>query len=304
MLTTDITAEKIVEKTKRMLGKNYKGDKETVPVYSTFSPIIGHTDSFLTITNNGFSEEEIKLIQEKIKNYAWWIVNKGYLVDSTKKEIPALFIFGSEAGSIPPDVLNFNGVTINNFYAPINRTNLTGDVTNSSNHVYVEFIKDEELIKYETELNGNNSGFIEIDEINYEFYSGRLYPEDRVIIDNNIVYPIQLVSNLDYYSISLDGEAESLEGAHDFDFAERNNLEILEDVCDLVIHEAAQWTNRQINTLFLNDCWPIIVKCACMAYLNRGAEGLASQSELGQQSVFNDWVTVMHQQLTNRRYIL
>ena len=304
MLTTDITFEKIIEKTKRMLGKNYRGDKEVVPVYSAFSPIEGHTDSFLVITNNGFTEEEIKLIQEKTKNYAWWIANKGYLVDNTRKDIPALFIFGSEVGSIPPDVLNFNGLTINNFYAPINRTDMTGDVINSSNHVCVQFMKGEELIKYETEINGNNSGFIEIDEVSYEFYSGRLYPEDKVIIDNNIAYPIQLVSNLDYYSIPANGEAELIEGAHNFDFTERNNLEILEDVCDLVIHEAAQWTNRQINSLFLNDCWPIIVKCACIAYLNRGAEGLASQSELGQQNVYNDWVTLMHQQLTNRRYIL
>ena len=72
----------------------------------------------------------------------------------------------------------------------------------------------------------------------------------------------------------------------------------------MVIHEAAQWTNRLINTRFLNDCWPVIVKCSCMAYLNRGAEGLASQSELGQQNVYNDWVTLMHQQITNRRYLL
>ena len=85
---------------------------------------------------------------------------------------------------------------------------------------------------------------------------------------------------------------------------ERNNLEILEDVCDMVIHEAAQWTNRLINSRFLNDCWPVIVKCSCMAYLNRGAEGLTSQSELGQQNTYNDWVTLMHQQITNRRYLL
>ena len=44
MLTTDITFEKIVEKTKRMLGKNYRGDKEMVPVYSTLVPIEDHTD--------------------------------------------------------------------------------------------------------------------------------------------------------------------------------------------------------------------------------------------------------------------
>ena len=81
----------------------------------------------------------------------------------------------------------------------------------------------------------------------------------------------------------------------------------LEDVCAMVIREAAQWTNRlkeEQLTEVMNDCWPVIVKCSCVAYLNRGAEGLGSQSELGQQNVFNDWVDLMHQQLTNRRYVL
>ena len=55
MLATDITFEKIVEKTKRMLGKNYRGDKEMVPVYSTLVPIADHTDSFLAISNGVFS---------------------------------------------------------------------------------------------------------------------------------------------------------------------------------------------------------------------------------------------------------
>ena len=81
----------------------------------------------------------------------------------------------------------------------------------------------------------------------------------------------------------------------------------LEDICTMVIREAAQWTNRfreeQVTEL-LNDCWPVIVKCSCIAYLNRGAEGLNSQSELGQQNMYNDWVTVMHQQITNRRYMI
>ena len=81
----------------------------------------------------------------------------------------------------------------------------------------------------------------------------------------------------------------------------------LEDVCAMVIREAAQWTNRfkeEQLTEVMNDCWPVIVKCSCVAYLNRGGEGLKSQSELGQQNVFNDWVDLMHQQLTNRRYVL
>ena len=300
----DITFEKIVEKTKRMLGKNYRGDTEMVPAYSNLSPIEGHTDSLLAVSNSGFTDEEITLIQEKTKNYAWWVANRGYLVDNTRKEIPALFIYGSEIGSITPDVLNFNGLTSNNFYLPIDRTNMSGDINNSSNHIYVQFILDEEIIKYETDINGTNNGLIEIDGVNYEFYAGRLYSEDRVIVNNNVVYPIYLISNLDYYCISEEGEAEALHGAHDFELIEKNNLEILEDVCEMVIYEAAQWTNRQVNTRLLNDCWPVIVKCSCMAYLNRGAEGLGSQSELGQQNVFNDWIAVMHQQITNRRYVL
>lgn len=304
MLEGDITFERIVEKTKRMLGKNYRGDKEMVSVHSDLSPIEGHTDSFLTVSNGGFTNEEVALIQEKTKNYAWWVANRGYLVDSTRREISALFIYGSEIGNVVPDVLNFNGAVSNSFYLPINRTDMKGDVNNSSNHVYVQFVLDGELIKYETDINGTNSGLIEIDGISYEFYAGRLYPEDRIVIENNVVYPIYLISNLDYYYISTEGEAEILNGAHNADPVERNNLEILEDVCEMVIHEASQWTNRQVNTRLMNDCWPVIVKCSCMAYLNRGAEGLGSQSELGQQNVYNDWITLMHRQVTNRRYVL
>lgn len=303
MLEVNVTFDKIVEKTKRMLGKNYRGDKEMVPVYSELSPIEGHTDSFLTVSNNGFTEEEINLIKEKTKNYAWWVANKGYLVDSTNREISALFIYGSEIGNVPPDILNFDGVTINNFYNPINRTDMLGNVNNSLNHVYVQFLLNENIQEFETDRNGNNNGIIEINGIEYNFYAGRLYPEDRKIIDNNVVYPIYLVSNLDYYYISESGEVEALNGAHDTELVERNNLEILQDICEMVIHEAAQWTNRLEGERLLLDCWPVIVKCACIAYLNRGGEGLKSQSELGQQNVYNDWVELMHQQLTNRRYV-
>lgn len=305
MLTTDITFEKIVEKTKRMLGKNYRGDKEMVPVQSLSAPIDGHTDSFLTVSNGGFTNEEVALIKDKTKNYAWWVANRGYLMDSTQREIPALFIFGSESGNSTPDVLNFNGATTNGFYNPIDRTDKKGNVNDSLNHIYVKFILNGEEKEFETDKNGTSGGVLNIDGTIYNFYSGRLYPEDRVITDNNVFYPIYLISNLEYYYIPVIGEeGESLNGAHDAEPTERNNLEILEDVCEMVIHEAAQWTNRQINTSLMNDCWPVIVKCSCIAYLNRGAEGLDSQSELGQQNVFSDWVTLMHQQITNRRYVL
>lgn len=306
----DMTFEKIVEKTKRMLGKNYRGDKEMVPVQSEPTPIEGHTDAFLTISNGGFTNDEVALIREKTKNYSWWIANHGYLVDESQQEIPALFIFGSETGTNPPDVLNFNGETENNFYLPINRTDTTGVVNNTTNHVFVQFILDrgsinEETITYEADIEGNNENKLTINDIEYNFYSGRLYPDDRTVSDNNILYPIYLISNLDYYYIPEVGQTgEPLDGAHDTEMAERNNLEILEDVCEMVTYEASQWTNRPPNTRLLNDCWPVIVKCACIAYLNRGAEGLGSQSELGQQNVYNDWVALMHKQITNRRYVI
>ena len=303
MFATDITFEKIVEKTKRMLGKNYKGDTEIIPVLSVPSPIEGHTDSFSTISNGGFTNDEVALIKEKTKNYAWWVANKGYLVGEPFKEIPALFIYGSEVGNIEPNVLNFNGSTESNFYLPIDLTDMTGEVQHTSNHLYVQFVLDGEKHEYETDRNGNNGGVIEIDGVSYKFYAGRLYPEDRIFENSNVLYPIYLISNLDYYYIS--GETiEALNGAHDATPQERNNLEILEDVCEMVCYEAAQWTNRHLGTNLLNDCWPVIVKCACIAYLNRGAEGLNSQSELGQQNVYNDWVKLMHQQITNRRYII
>ena len=81
----------------------------------------------------------------------------------------------------------------------------------------------------------------------------------------------------------------------------------IQDICAMVIREAAEWTNRFAEEQLvevMNDCWPVIVKCSCVAYLNRGAEGLNSQSELGQQNVYNDWVKLMHQQITNRRYVI
>lgn len=302
MFATDITFEKIVEKTKRMLGKNYKGDIEVVPVLSSPFPIEGHTDSFSTISNGGFTNDEVALIQDKTRNYAWWVANHGYLMDSSQKGIPALFIYGSEIGSVEPSVLNFVGLTENNFYLPINRTNMAGEALDTPNHLYVQFILEGEKHIYEIDRNGDTQ-ILDIDGVSYKIYAGRLYSEDKIIVDNNILYPIYLISNLDYYFIS--GETvEALDGAHNATPTEKNNLEILEDTCEMVCHEASQWTNRHLGTSLLNDCWPVIVKCSCIAYLNRGAEGLGSQSELGQQNVYNDWVKLMHQQITNRRYVI
>lgn len=102
-------------------------------------------------------------------------------------------------------------------------------------------------------------------------------------------------------TVAEDGELETIEEPTDLD-----------EICAMVVREAAQWTNRykdvSVNvdslTEVMNDCWPVIVKCSCMAYLNRGSEGLNSQSELGQQNVYTDWVTLLHKQLTNRRYVV
>ncbi len=139
MSTTDMTIDKIVEKTKRMLGENYRGDVETVPVKSSPATIEGHTDSFLTISNGGFTSEEIDIVKEKTKNYAWWVANHGYLLDVSMNLIPALFINGYEVGSTTPNVLNCNGLNSNGLYNLIDRTDKTGIVDNSTNHLYIRF---------------------------------------------------------------------------------------------------------------------------------------------------------------------
>ena len=90
-------------------------------------------------------------------------------------------------------------------------------------------------------------------------------------------------------------------------YHEADDTTDLENICEMVIQEAAQYTNRHTEAQLaevMNDCWPVIVKCSCVAYLNRGAEGLGSQSELGQQNVYNDWIALMHKQIINRRCII
>ena len=68
MLEGDITFEQIVEKTKRMLGKNYRGDKEMVAVYSDLSPIEGHTDSIGTNEyNQKLSERRAQFVENEFK---------------------------------------------------------------------------------------------------------------------------------------------------------------------------------------------------------------------------------------------
>ena len=90
-------------------------------------------------------------------------------------------------------------------------------------------------------------------------------------------------------------------------YREQARDEDIKDICTMIIREAAQWTNRykdsQIQDV-MNECWPVIVKCSCIAYLNRGAEGLGSQTELGQQNIYTDWVELMHKQITNRRHVI
>lgn len=294
----------IVEKTKRMLGKNYRGDKEIVPVYSTLIPIEGKDGSFLAISNDGFTDKELDFINECTRNYSWWVANHGYLIDEAMHEIPALFVYGSEVGEIPADVLNFTGFTINNFYTPVERTDKTGNVNMSLNHLYVQFLLDGELLTSYIDNKDITNG-VTINDKNYEMYPGRLSNNDKKVVDGNVVYPINLISNLEYYHIPTVGElGEEITGAHDATKQEKNNLEILEDVCEMVAQEAAEWTNRPLSEKLIRECWPVIVKCSCIAYLNRGSEGLISQSELGQQNAYVDWVEIMHKQLVNRRYIL
>lgn len=118
----------------------------------------------------------------------------------------------------------------------------------------------------------------------------------------DIVEKTKLMLGENYRESEPETEESSMSKSND------SNNNDLEDICSMVVREAAQWTNKFISEEQLqevmNDCWPVIIKSSCIAYLNRGAEGLGSQSELGQQNVYNDWVEFLHKHLMNRRSII
>ena len=124
------------------------------------------------------------------------------------------------------------------------------------------------------------------------------------VIFNDIVEKTKKMLGENYRGDEI--ETDSVEETNESEEHESTST-ILEDICEMVVREAAQYTNQSVKQnldRILNDCGSVIIKCACVAYLNRGSEGLGSQSELGQQNVYTDWIKLLHQQLADRRHVL
>lgn len=70
----------------------------------------------------------------------------------------------------------------------------------------------------------------------------------------------------------------------------KTDSEIIKNIGDTVIDEALSVSHRQDNEATLKDLKAIIIESIVIAYQNRGAESLKSQSELGQSNSFVDWM--------------
>ena len=67
--------------------------------------------------------------------------------------------------------------------------------------------------------------------------------------------------------------------------------------CDIVIDEALSYIKKSESENVLQEIYAIIVKNATIAFLNRGAENLKSQNELGQSANYINWAETLHNEL-------
>ncbi len=65
---------------------------------------------------------------------------------------------------------------------------------------------------------------------------------------------------------------------------------VISNIGDTVIDEALDCSHREETEENLKILKAIIVQSIVIAYQNRGSEGLKSQSELGQNNSFVDWM--------------
>ena len=70
----------------------------------------------------------------------------------------------------------------------------------------------------------------------------------------------------------------------------KSDEKVINNIGDTIIDEALNVSHRQEDEATLKDLKAIIVESIIIAYQNRGAESLKSQSELGQSNSFVDWM--------------
>jgi len=76
--------------------------------------------------------------------------------------------------------------------------------------------------------------------------------------------------------------------------------QVLRHISDTVIDEALDCSHRQENDGNLKILKAIIVQSIVIAYQNRGSEGLKSQSELGQNNSFVDWMEYLQNNIIQK----
>lgn len=70
----------------------------------------------------------------------------------------------------------------------------------------------------------------------------------------------------------------------------QSDEKVIKNIGDTVIDEALNVSHRPEDEATLKDLKAIIIESIVIAYQNRGAESLKSQSELGQSNSFVDWM--------------
>lgn len=80
----------------------------------------------------------------------------------------------------------------------------------------------------------------------------------------------------------------------------QSDAQVISKIGDTVIDEALNVSHRIENDDTLKDLKAIIIESIIIAYQNRGAESLVSQSELGQSNSFVDWSKYLETNIINK----
>lgn len=80
----------------------------------------------------------------------------------------------------------------------------------------------------------------------------------------------------------------------------QSDEKVIREIGETVIDEALSTSHRLENEATLKDLKAIIVETIVIAYQNRGAESLKSQSELGQSNSFVDWMEYLETNIVKK----
>lgn len=84
-----------------------------------------------------------------------------------------------------------------------------------------------------------------------------------------------------------------------------SDTQVISNIGDTVINEALDLSHMTESSQTLGTLRAIIIEAIVIAYQNRGAESLKSQSELGQSNSFVDWMEYLEANIIKKgkRYL-